>query len=873
MNFKRYRAAAAGAVIAVAIIAAGVVLLERHDERASIQQQMDTVDADLQLAASRLTRDLTQQVAVVQGLVALVSGQPELTADAFANYTRNFRRGRDNLRRVVLVRNGKVLYSDRPPLDAESFQRIERRLFTTEPTTQAAMQKGAVVLNGPFKTSDRSDVFLYARPIFLGDGKPQAAQFWGFAGVLLDDDAIICPVGLCDAKPKNRVAIRVAVDNEAAQKPFTGDAALFAPEARTVTAISNIPGARIEFAAMPANGWTDGAPNRWIIRAAGGGLSLFAVGLILLMASGRTGRSISTRAWAAAGSTGVLLLVLGFAAVLDKFEAERESHLRRDEIADQLERAAAQATRDISDDVAVIQNLSTFVESDPNFSSISFERYAERIRQLHPRIFSIRLARNGKITHISPSEPDRIGADIRQTPEEGADIERAVTTGTPLLSGPFSFGHGEAFVYRQPIYLGDGPPARDRLWGIATILIDRNAVICPLGACTQPPTYRQALRLVIGQAPQPLVPQPPFAGDASIFDAKSDAAKIAVRIPGGRIEMAAVPVDGWSSAVTGLRWLIWAIAIPLALIASARLLLVFFGLPSPMLRVYTGLLMVLVGGVLTMLRQDLVAMLAAAGIGYSALVTPLIVTLIAFAGAYTVNAALSAFVWPEQAKDREDSLQRAPSILRHFLAILLYATAGLWVASYAFDLDLHGIGLTSGAAGIIVGFATQKLILDFFSGVMLGIERPFAIGDWIELKTDGNVITGVIYEMTWRTAQIRNNNLDLVTIPNSVLAQATVVNRSRPNRWTEITTQFDVGADVASELVEATALKAIEPLVGDVLVKDRAATVRAIAIKGSAISYSLNVYGTLGPASERPIHDKVLRALRTAFDTAGIALR
>ncbi|MDB5579321.1 MAG: hypothetical protein JWR80_4497 [Bradyrhizobium sp.] len=868
MKFKRLRIALAGAALAVAVIAAGVFLLERDDARSSLQRQMDAVETDLELSASRLTRDLTQQVAVVQGLVALVSGQPELTAETFANYTRNFRRGRDNLRRVMLIRDGKVLYSDRPPFDAESFPRIERRVAPSEPTAQAALQKGAVVINGPFKTSDKNDVFLYARPIFLGDGKVQASQFWGFAGILIDDDAIICPVGLCEPKPKNRVAIRIAID-DAVQKPFTGDVALFEPDARVARAFSSIPGARIEFAAMPANGWTQGAPNRWIIRAAGAALGLFAVGLILLLASARTGRSVRTRAWAAAGSTGVLLLVLGFAAVLDKLEAERESHLRRDEITDQLERAASHATRDISDDVAVIQNLSTFVEADPNFTDVGFERYAERIRQLHPRIVSLRLARDGKLTHISPPEPDRIGADMRQTPEEGAAIERSINSGTPLLAGPFSFGHGEAFIYRQPIYIGDGPPSRERLWGVATILIDRNAVICPLGACTQPPTYRQALRLVIGQAPQPLVPQPPFAGDASMFDANSDAAKIAVRIPGGRIEMAAVPVDGWS-AVTGLRWLIWAIAIPLALLASARLLLVFFGMPSPMLRVYTGLLMVLVGGVLALLRQDLVGMLAVAGISNGAVVTPLLVALIAFATAYTINAALSAFVWPEQPVGRVDSLQRAPSILRHFLATLLYATAGLWVASYAFDLDLHGIGLTSGAAGIIVGFATQKLILDFFSGVMLGIERPFAIGDWIELKTEGVVVTGVIYEMTWRTAQIRNSNLDLVTIPNSVLAQATVINRSRPNRWTEVAITFGVGADVASDRVETIVMAAIQPLIGDVLVGERQPNLRATAIKGGDIDYSLNVYGTLGPGSEQPIADKVLRAMRTAFETAGI---
>jgi small-conductance mechanosensitive channel len=128
----------------------------------------------------------------------------------------------------------------------------------------------------------------------------------------------------------------------------------------------------------------------------------------------------------------------------------------------------------------------------------------------------------------------------------------------------------------------------------------------------------------------------------------------------------------------------------------------------------------------------------------------------------------------------------------------------------------------------------------------------------------------VIYEMTWRTAQIRNANLDLITIPNSVLAQATVVNRSRPNRWTEITVTFEVGTSVSAGLVETTVMNAIEPLIGDVLVKDRKPNLRAAAIKDGDIHYRLNVYGVLGPNSERPIQDKVVRALRDAFETAGI---
>lgn len=109
--------------------------------------------------ASRLTRDLIQEVAVVQGLVALVSGNLALDESGFAAYTRNFRRGHEHLRRVYLVRDGKVLYTDRPAASSGSFSRLEERLAPTGPIVIRAMVSGSAIMDGPFKTTEGEDVF------------------------------------------------------------------------------------------------------------------------------------------------------------------------------------------------------------------------------------------------------------------------------------------------------------------------------------------------------------------------------------------------------------------------------------------------------------------------------------------------------------------------------------------------------------------------------------------------------------------------------------------------------------------------------------------------------------------------------------------
>jgi small-conductance mechanosensitive channel len=275
-------------------------------------------------------------------------------------------------------------------------------------------------------------------------------------------------------------------------------------------------------------------------------------------------------------------------------------------------------------------------------------------------------------------------------------------------------------------------------------------------------------------------------------------------------------------------------------------------------------------GVLALLHDDVAVALQLIGVSNRALVTPIIVALIAFAAAYTINAALSAFVWPQHTAGQADAMQRAPAILRNLVTLLLYSTAALWAAAFVFNLDLGAVGLTSGAVGLVVGFAVQRLIADFFSGVMLGIERPFALGDWIELNANGQSIKGVLSEMTWRIALVRDSNLDLVSIPNSLLAQAAVVNRSRPNRYTEVSVRFSVADSVPHSRIADVVKEAVAPLLGNVVLAQPEPRLSIAEIADGDLRYRLNVYATLGPNSESPIRTKVIERLQVTFAAAGI---
>jgi|TARA_R100000049_G_C1947028_1_gene92591 small-conductance mechanosensitive channel len=106
-----------------------------------------------------------------------------------------------------------------------------------------------------------------------------------------------------------------------------------------------------------------------------------------------------------------------------------------------------------------------------------------------------------------------------------------------------------------------------------------------------------------------------------------------------------------------------------------------------------------------------------------------------------------------------------------YLVFLLFAIAALREAGFSLEVVL-------GAAGILtvaIGFASQTSASNIISGLFLVMEKPFEIGDTIEVDaTIGEVVAIDLLSVKLRTA----DNL-YVRIPNETLIKTRVINRSR----------------------------------------------------------------------------------------------
>src|SRR5262245_49103500 len=126
---------------------------------------------------------------------------------------------------------------------------------------------------------------------------------------------------------------------------------------------------------------------------------------------------------------------------------------------------------------------------------------------------------------------------------------------------------------------------------------------------------------------------------------------------------------------------------------------------------------------------------------------------------------------------RHDGGHRSAKLVVDLAAAAIYVGAFLIVLKSMFALPVAGLFATSGVVAIVLGLALQNTLADVFSGIAVGIEAPFQVGDRISIGAD---IEGRVIEANWRSIRVQTDGEDIAIIPNSVMAKLQDVNMSVP---------------------------------------------------------------------------------------------
>src|SRR5216684_7465739 len=116
------------------------------------------------------------------------------------------------------------------------------------------------------------------------------------------------------------------------------------------------------------------------------------------------------------------------------------------------------------------------------------------------------------------------------------------------------------------------------------------------------------------------------------------------------------------------------------------------------------------------------------------------------------------------------------TILLGNLAQLGVIILGLLIVLAIYTQGAFGWILTSfSVVGIVVGLSLQDILRNFFAGVWVLVERPFRIGDTIEVGGD----SGVVEEISFRTTMLKTPDARQVIVPNAIFMTSSVVNLTR----------------------------------------------------------------------------------------------
>ncbi len=139
-----------------------------------------------------------------------------------------------------------------------------------------------------------------------------------------------------------------------------------------------------------------------------------------------------------------------------------------------------------------------------------------------------------------------------------------------------------------------------------------------------------------------------------------------------------------------------------------------------------------------------------------------------------IRRAEQALLSPDQAGQPLD--KTTVTVIGKLLRISVIITATL-VMLQTLGYSISGVLAFGGIGGIALGFAAKDLLANFFGGLMVYMDRPFKIGEWVR-SPDRN-IEGTVEYIGWRLTRIRTFDKRPLYVPNATFTSITVENPSR----------------------------------------------------------------------------------------------
>ncbi len=138
---------------------------------------------------------------------------------------------------------------------------------------------------------------------------------------------------------------------------------------------------------------------------------------------------------------------------------------------------------------------------------------------------------------------------------------------------------------------------------------------------------------------------------------------------------------------------------------------------------------------------------------------------------------------------------RTVALLDTTLKVALWGAA-IYLLCLSWGIDVSGMLVTGGVLGIVLGLAAKDSLANLFAGVSILADAPYQIGDFINLDSGER---GQVTQIGLRSTRILTRDDIEVTVPNSLIANATIINESG-GPWENERIRLQVGAPYGADI-------------------------------------------------------------------------
>ena len=216
-------------------------------------------------------------------------------------------------------------------------------------------------------------------------------------------------------------------------------------------------------------------------------------------------------------------------------------------------------------------------------------------------------------------------------------------------------------------------------------------------------------------------------------------------------------------------------------------------------------------------------------------------------------------------KERGAISDHQQEIAHHLVQIAIFGMAVLVVLGI-WRVDPGQLLLGAGAAGVVLGLAARQTLGAVLAGFVVLFSRPFDLGDWVVIGEEEGIVTDISVFNT----QLRTFDDEYVMIPNDIVTDTEIRNRSRKGR---LRIETDVGVDYDTDVEHAMATAAEAMAETETPMERPDPNVVLAEFGGSSVVLRLRYY--IDNPSARKMwkaRTEVIAAVKEAFAAEGIKI-